>query len=157
MKSTIATARSKRRRRIRQLAPGLAESHVVAIACEDNPVVRIGLLMDAIDRAYLPMELANQARRDLVDHAGSVVDEAVGLLRDPGSRRGRAAAIGLLGLRRGREFADGAAEDGYVSPDDRGYRPAQRDGLLHGPGRATGAAARAVRRRTTYAKWQLRG
>lgn len=41
--------------------------------------------------------------------------------------------------------------------DDKGYRPTRRDPLLHGPARATGATARAVRRRSTYAQWQLEG
>lgn len=153
--NTTAVKLRVRRRRLRQLAPELAEHYIAEIAIEDNPVVRIGLLLDAVSKASLPVSAVKRARRETLTTAAPEVDAAVKLLDDPSSRRGRAAAIGLLGLRRGRELAGDSVEDGYVSPDDRGYRPTQRDKLLHGPGRATGVAARAVKRRTTYAKWQV--
>lgn len=38
--------------------------------------------------------------------------------------------------------------------DDRGYRPRKPDPLLTGAARATGVAARAVRRRTAITQWQ---
>jgi hypothetical protein len=44
----------------------------------------------------------------------------------------------------------------HTRPDDRGYRPNPGDPLLRGAARATGATARAVKRRTTITRYQHR-
>ena len=47
-----------------------------------------------------------------------------------------------------------ANTDDSLWPDDRGYRPSRRDPLLHGAARATGTAAKVVRRRYTITRYQ---
>jgi predicted phosphoribosyltransferase len=42
-----------------------------------------------------------------------------------------------------------------LSPDDSRFRPRRRDPLLVGNGRATGVAAAAAKRGTTFTKWQV--
>lgn len=152
--STIKTKRQARRRRILKLVPTIKPWECRALSAEDNPIVRVGMLLDICRRDGLDERPVEEARLEL---SASVegTDEAVALLEDVTQPRGRAAAIGLLGLKQGVAYYADAIATEYRTVDDRGYRPARQDSLLHGPGRATGAAARAARRRTTYAKWQI--
>lgn len=145
-----------RRNKLREIAPEIDEIKIGQLANEANPVVRLGLLLELLDDAGASTDAAEQTRVVTCRGAPNEVEAALDLMTNAETRRGRAAAIGLLGLERGREMCRQQIENGYTSPDDRGYRPTQQDSVLHGPARATGAAARAVRRGTTYAKWQIR-
>ena len=44
--------------------------------------------------------------------------------------------------------------DDYVASDDKGYKPPKQDALLHGVGRAVGAAAKVVKRGKTITKFE---
>jgi hypothetical protein len=45
-------------------------------------------------------------------------------------------------------------EDGYVSPDDKKYKPTSVLKELNGVARATGETAKAIKRGKTITKWQ---
>lgn len=119
------------------------------------------------------LAVARQKKRKQLREAGFDEDEVQACIREMKERQ-RQKVLGYLPVdaplitrasymrwlrSKGKNTASASALNqvfDYEPPDDAGYKPPKVDSVLTGVARATGAAAKAVKRGKTFTKYELR-